>query len=323
MVEQESSKFDSETSNANWGPAAMEKLLHATLTEQKRKRRWGIFFKLAYLFVFLAVISMLSMDGTPGLEKKAHTALIDVKGVIMDGADSNADDLAAGLQAAFKNKHAKAIILRLNSPGGSPVQSGYVYDEIKRLRLQFPDKEVYAVCTDACASGAYYIASAADHIFAAPSSIVGSIGVYMGGFGFVDSIKKLGVERRLLTAGKDKGFLDPFSQIHPDQKLHAQQMLNQVHEQFIDAVVKGRGDRLKQDQELFTGLIWSGEEALKLGLVDGLGSPGFVARDVIKVPHIVDYSVKPDYFSRLTKMFTASFVDGLLTRVQHHQAALS
>jgi protease-4 len=233
------------------------------------------------------------------LPKGEHTALIEVKGVISPDSEASADRIVGGLRKAFENEDAKGIILRINSPGGSPVQSGYINDEIKRLQKQNPDKKVYAVISDMCASGGYYVASAADEIYADKASLVGSIGVVMNSFGFVESMEKLGVERRLYTAGDNKGFLDPFSPEKPDEVNHVKSLLSQIHQQFIDVVKQGRGDKLKDDKQLFSGLIWTGDQAVKLGLVDSLGSSSYVAREIIKAEEIVDYTPKPSYLEQL------------------------
>lgn len=277
----------------------LEKIALESFREQKRARRWGIFFRLL-TFAYIAIAILLFMqDGenfTPDTMTKAsgHTALVRLHGPIMDGELANADDVAAGLRAAFKNDHAKAVIIAINSPGGSPVHAGYIYDEIVRLRGEYPDKKVYAVISEMGASAAYYIASAADEIYADKASLVGSIGVISSGFGFVDAMKKLGIERRVITAGTNKAFLDPFQPEKEDEKLFWKQSLSVIHAQFIEQVRKGRGDRLKEDEKIFSGLIWSGQDALEKGLIDGLGSAGFVAREVIGYEEIVDYSVKPN-----------------------------
>ena len=226
---------------------------------------------------------------------------MNLKGVIADGEEANADFLVTGLRAAFEDVGVQAVILRINSPGGSPVQSGYVYDEIKRLRSLHPEKPLYAVISDIGASGAYYIAAAADQIYADKASLVGSIGVVASGFGFVDTLEKLGVERRLYTSGDHKGFLDPFSDEKPKEVAFWKSVLGNTHEQFISKVKEGRGDRLKVNDDVFSGLIWNGEQALEMGLIDGLGSAGFVAREVVGAEEIVDFTPRPDPFERLTK----------------------
>lgn len=275
--------------------------------EQRRARRWGVFFKLltfTYLFVILFMFRADFGDVKHGGGQE-HTAIIDINGVIAAGEDASADNIVTGLRAAFEEPKAKAVILRINSPGGSPVQSGYVYDEIKRLRSIY-DKKVYAVIADLGASGAYYIAAGADHIYADKASLVGSIGVVASGFGFVNTMEKLGIERRIYTAGEHKGFLDPFSPQQGDEVQFWQSVLNTTHEQFIGKVKEGRGDRLKDDSKLFSGLVWSGEQAVELGLIDGLGSPGYVAREVIGIDDIVDYTPQPDPFEKFTQRLGAS-----------------
>ncbi len=289
------------TYKEEWQAEVISKLAFAAVDEQRRSRRWGIFFK-ALFFVYLLVLffaATSSSDGPGNIGKKSdHTALVEIQGVIADGADASADNIIQGLRAAFKEPKAKAIILRINSPGGSPVQAGYVYDEIKRLRKKYKEKKVYAVITDVCASGGYYIAVAADEIYADKASIVGSIGVLMNGFGFTKAMEKLGVERRLYTAGSSKGFLDPFSKVKKSDKQHIQSLLGTIHKQFIDTVKEGRGKRLVDDEKLFTGLIWTGEESVALGLTDGLGSSSFVAREIIEAEKIIDYTPRPNYLDR-------------------------
>lgn len=272
----------------------LEKLLMSVQDESRRQRRWNIFFRIltfAYLFLLLTLF-LPGGSGMPVSVKGDHVGVVDVSGVIADGADASADVIVTGLRAAFEAKDSKAVVLRINSPGGSPVQSAYVYREIQRLRALHPHKPVYAVITDMGASGAYYIAAAADQIYADQASIVGSIGVIMAGFGFTEAIDKLGIERRVMTAGKNKALLDPFAPQDGAQQKHVQTMLDEIHQQFIGAVKQGRGERLvaDRDEEIFSGLFWTGEQALQLGLVDGFGSTGQVARDVIGVEDVVDYT---------------------------------
>ncbi|MGD8560825.1 MAG: S49 family peptidase, partial [Gammaproteobacteria bacterium] len=258
-------------SGDDWERDILNRLAFASLNEQRRARRWGVFFKaLAFIYVGAVLFYLPSDLGQKGLAGGKHTAVIEIKGAIADDTEASADNIVSGLRDAFKNKNTAGIILRINSPGGSPVQAGYVYDEIKRLRKKYPDTKLYAVVTDMCASGGYYIAVAADEIYANKASIVGSIGVLMNGFGFVETMEKLGVERRLVTAGEHKGALDPFSPIKKDELKHVQSLLNDVHQQFIDVVKEGRGDRLVDSPDIFSGLFWNGEQGLKLGLVDGL-----------------------------------------------------
>lgn len=293
----------------------LEKLVLQQGQEQKRARRWGIFFKLlmfVYLFIALFIFSPGAWDSQDAPNpSKPHTALVDVSGMIMPDGEVDADKMAKGLRRAFKAEHSKAVMLRINSPGGSPVQSGTIYREIKRLRAKHPDKKVYAVITDIGASGAYYIASAADEIYADPASLVGSIGVISEGFGFVGGMEKVGIERRLITSGANKAFLDPFSPLDPKHKEFFAGVLGNVHQQFITAVKEGRGDRLKVTPDIFSGLVWSGEQALPLGLIDGYGSPGSVAREIIKAEKIVDYTLHPSPFESFASSVGVSFAKSI------------
>lgn len=278
-------------------------LAKEVLSEQRRNRRWGIFFKFLfalYLFAFFAIYLSNNMDSA-GFSGEKHTALIDINGVIASSTEARADYIVTGLRRAFEDSNTQGVILRINSPGGSPVQAGYVNDEIKRLKEKHPDIPLYAVISDICASGGYYIAAAADNIYANKASIVGSIGVVMAGFGFVDAIEKLGVERRMLHAGKNKGFMDPFQPLKIDEQTHIQGLLDEIHQQFIDVVKDGRGERLIDDEKLFSGLIWSGEESIELGLVDGLASSSQVARDIIGAEDIVDFTKRENYLDRFAK----------------------
>lgn len=302
----------------------LEKAVLASVQEQKRSRRWGIFFKsLTFLYLFGAIFLLspnLSMDKTsPGT---SHTALIEVRGMIADGEEASADKIVTALRHAFLNNDTKGIILRINSPGGSPVQSGYIYDEIQRLRQLYPHIKVYAVISDLGASGAYYIASAADEIYADKASLVGSIGVTAASFGFVDTLKMLGIERRVYTSGEHKAFLDPFQPQKAEETEFWKTVLNTTHEQFINSVKKGRGERLKFDAhpELFSGLIWTGEQALEMGLVDALGNSSLVARDVIGVENIQDFSIQDSPFDRFAKRFGASVAERLAMWVGLQQA---
>jgi len=293
--------------NNSWERGVLEKLAEATLTEQRRARRWGIFFKLlgfGYLFLLLFIgLGWLGRKdhALPG----KHTAMVSVDGEIAADSPASAENVIAGLQDAFEDKKTVGVVLRINSPGGSPVQAGYINDEIRRLRAKYPDIPLYAVVEDVCASGGYYVAAAADKIYVDKASLVGSIGVLMDGFGFTGTIEKLGVERRLLTAGDNKGFLDPFSPLARDQREYAQKMLNEIHQQFIKAVRDGRGQRLKDSPEIFSGLIWTGERSVELGLADGLGSVDYVAREVVKAEDVVDYTPKENLADRLAKRFGA------------------
>lgn len=306
-------EFKQPQTNREW--QLLEKLVMEGAQEQRRARRWGLVFKLGilvYMFVALMMFSpsvWQTSDASPG---EPHVALIDVKGVIMATELANADALAGALREAFEAEKATSIILRINSPGGSPVQAGMIYREILRLREEHPDKKVYAVITDVGASGAYYIAAAAEEIYADPASMVGSIGVVSDGFGFTGTMEKLGVERRVFTAGDNKAMLDPFSPLQSDQKAFFEKLLVNVHQQFITAVKEGRGGRLKDNPDIFSGLVWSGEQALELGVVDGLASPGEVARDKIGLDNIVDYSPKGSPFQDLFRGFGVSLGKGAM-----------
>ncbi|MFP3874306.1 MAG: S49 family peptidase [Thiohalophilus sp.] len=302
-------KNHQDSSAQQWQQDVINRLAFAALNEQKKSRRWKIFFVLlflSYLFLVYFTAFVKTDSGRANLVSKKHTALIEVNGVIADGESASADNIVTGLRNAFKNEKVSGIILRINSPGGSPVQAGYINDEISRLREQYPDTRVYAVISDIGASGGYYIAAGADEIYADKASLVGSIGVIMNSFGFTEAIDKLGVERRLYTAGENKGFLDPFSPEKHEDVQHVEKMLTNIHQQFIDTVKKGRGDRLADNPKLFSGLIWTGEESLELGLIDGLGSSSYVAREVIKAENIVDYTPQPDFFERFTRQLGAA-----------------
>lgn len=294
----------------------LERAVLAGVQEQRRARRWGIFFKLlTFLYLFIA---LLLLSPALDLQKTAargevHTALVEVRGMIADEEAASADNIVTALRAAFEDSKTKGVVLRINSPGGSPVQSGYIYDEIRRLRDEHKDIKVYAVISDLGASGAYYIASAADEIYADKASLVGSIGVTAASFGFVDAMGKLGVERRVYTSGEHKAFLDPFQPQKPEETEFWRGVLKTTHQQFIESVKKGRGDRLKvgEHPELFSGLVWSGEQALELGLVDKLGSASFVAREVIGAKDIVDYTVQESPFDRFSKKFGTAVAERL------------
>jgi len=294
----------------------LEKTLLAGVQEQRRSRRWGIFFKLltfVYLLIALVLFTPLMDIEKSATRGSSYTALIEVTGVIADKESASADNIVGGLRAAFEDPKVKGIVLRINSPGGSPVQSGYVYDEIGRLRALHPAIKVYAVISDLGASGAYYIASAADQIYADKASLVGSIGVTAAGYGFVGTMEKLGIERRTYTSGEHKSFLDPFQPEKPDEIKFWQGVLDTTHQQFINSVKKGRGDRLKDKEhpELFSGLVWSGEQALPLGLIDGLGSASSVARDVIGEKELVDFTIQESAFDRFSKKLGASVAEQL------------
>jgi protease-4 len=298
-------------SDPSWERKTLEKLAFASLAEQKARRRWGIFFKLL-AFVYVSVVLVLAVDwgDTEKLADGRHTALVQLKGVIDSGGEASADKINSALRSAFADKGTAGVVLRINSPGGSPVQSGIINDEIRRLRAKHPETPLYVVVEDVCASGGYYVAAAADKIFVDKASLVGSIGVLMDGFGFTGTMDKLGVERRLLTAGENKGFLDPFSPQDPKQKLMAQTMLGEIHKQFIDVVKQGRGQRLKETPEMFTGLVWTGARSIELGLADGYGTVSSVARDVIKAEKVMDYTQKENIAERFAKRFGADMMQG-------------
>ena len=290
-----------------WERETLQNLVHATLDEQRRARKWNNFFKgLLFLYLFLTLFAVGGwFVGGEGASTGPHTAVVDLHGVIdADGAASS-DKIIAALRQAFKDKDTVGVVLRINSPGGSPVQAGYINDEIQRLRRLHPKTPLYAVVTDICASGGYYVAVAADKIYVDKASLVGSIGVIMDGFGFTGLMDKVGIERRALHAGENKAFLDPFSPVNPNHVAQAQAMLDQVHQQFIKVVRDGRGARLKETPDMFSGFIWSGEESLRLGLADAYGSTDFVAREVLKAPDIVDYNTKENIAERLAKKIGA------------------
>ncbi len=303
----EAGQKSSKNEDSQWHRDVIEKLAFSALAEQKTARRWSTLFKgltFAYLFILLLMALGVFNDGKKTFD--THTALIDISGVIEAGGEVNADAVMNSLHDAYESKGTKGIILRINSPGGSPVQAGIINDEIKRQKKLHPNIPVYAVVEDICASGGYYIAAAADKIYVDKASIVGSIGVLMDGYGFTEIMKKVGVERRLMTAGENKAMLDPFSPVNPKHQELAQAMLNEVHEQFKTVVREGRGKRLKETPEVFSGLFWSGEQSIKLGLADALGSADYVAREVIKQEEIVDFTYQEDFASRIAKRIGAS-----------------
>ena len=305
----------SQNKEQQWQQDVINRLAFASLNEQRRGRRWNIFFKslmFSYLFLILLMVYLPEQGDGMALKHGRHTAMVEINGVIADDTEANADDIIHGLRAAFKNKDAAGVILRINSPGGSPVQAGYVNDEIKRLRDKYPKTKLYAVVTDICASGGYYIAAAADEIFADKASVIGSIGVIMDGFGFVEGMRKLGIERRLYTAGESKGFLDPFTPEKRKDVAHVKQLLGTIHRQFIDTVKEGRGTRLKDDKRLFTGLVWTGEEGVELGLVDALGSSSYVAREVIEAENIVNYTPRESVLERFASRIGTSFASAIM-----------
>ena len=299
-----------------WERATLEKLAFAALQEQRSARRWKIFFRLAWLLVIGAIAFAALRQASPSASKSApHTAVVDIKGEIAADAEASAEFVVAAMRSALEDEGSQALVLLINSPGGSPVQAGIINDEILRLKEKHK-KPVYAVVEETCASAAYYIASAADKIYVNKASIVGSIGVLMDGFGFTGTMEKLGVERRLLTAGANKGFLDPFSPQSETQKQYAQVMLDQIHQQFIAVVKQGRGDRLKPNPEMFSGLFWTGEQAVQMGLADGLGSLDSVARDVVKAEKLVDYTNKENIAERFAKRFGAAMGGGAVNALR-------
>ncbi|WP_263772481.1 S49 family peptidase [Propionivibrio soli] len=299
-----------------WERQLLEKIALASLKEQRARRRWGIFFKLAILAYLVATLFLVvDWGGSEKLVDGKHTALINIRGTIEATGDASAEKINGALQSAFEDKGTAGVILRINSPGGSPVQSGIVYDEIRRLRAKYVDIPLYVVVEDVCASGGYYIASAGDKIFVDKASIVGSIGVLMDGFGFTEAMQKIGVERRLLTAGANKGFLDPFSPQDEKQKEHAKILLGEIHNQFIEVVRKGRGGRLKETPEMFSGLMWTGSQSIAMGLADDFGTVDSVARDQIKAENILDYSVKENIAERVAKRLGAEVLTDVVFRL--------
>jgi protease-4 len=298
---------------AGWERKTLEKLAFAALDEQKSTRRWKTFVRLSWLVFLIALVWLaLHRSSSPSSSiSTPHTAVVEIKGEIAAGADTSAEFVNAALQAAFEDEGSRAVVLLINSPGGSPVQAGMMNDEILRLKAKYK-KPVYAVVEETAASAAYYIAVAADQIYVDKASIVGSIGVLMDGFGFTELMGKLGVERRLMTAGENKGFLDPFSAQSDRQRAYAQTMLNQIHQQFITVVKNGRGDRLKETPEMFSGLFWSGEQAVELGLADQFGSLEFVAREIVKTENIIDYTRRENVAERLAKRFGMALGEGAM-----------
>ena len=284
----------------SWTRDLLERFARESLAEKRRARRWNLVLRIAWL-AFLVTVAVLWAD-PPWLDPESagrHSALVEVSGVISDEGDAGADRIVAALQAAFEDSDTAGVIVRINSPGGTPVQAGYINDEIVRLRAMHPDTPLYAVIADVAVSGGYYVAAAADAIYASRSSMVGSIGVLMDGFGFVDAMQKLGVERRLITAGEHKGFLDPFSPAAEEEVAHLRTMLGEVHDEFIEAVKRGRGNRLADDADVFSGLIWTGVRGKELGLVDDFGSASHVAREVIGAEDIVDFTVRPSHLDTI------------------------
>ncbi len=308
--QQDNQTSSSKPIDAGWERSVIEKIALAAITEQTRARRWSVFFK-SLLFVYLLGVFGLAMYPKLKLEMgtdgKNHTAVIKLVGAIAEDKDANAETIIKSLRDAVKDKQTKGIILHANSPGGSPVQSAYVYEEIKAIKKEHPELPIYAVVSDICASGCYYIASASDKIFVNQASLIGSIGVLMDGFGFVDTMQKLGVERRLLTAGAHKAMLDPFSPPKQEETEYMQTLLNQVHQQFIGAVKAGRGDRLKETPDMFSGLVWTGEEGIKLGVADAYGNDDYVAKEIIGAKTIVDFTRQERLLDRIAGKIGSSF----------------
>jgi protease-4 len=311
--------------NDHWERELVTKLATAALKEQRRARLWGIFFKLL-TFAYITLILVMALDWKGGAEVAGggkHTAMVEVSGIIAPGGDVSAEKVNAALRAAFKDKNTQGVVMRINSPGGSPVQAQTIYDEMRRLREKYPDIPLYAVVEDVCASGGYFIAVGADRIYVARSSIVGSIGVLMNGFGFVGTMDKLGIERRLITAGDNKAMLDPFSPMDEKHRAYAENLAKEIHGQFVSVVREGRGKRLKEIPEIFSGLIWSGDRSVELGLADGIGSLEHVARDVVKAEVIVDYTQKEGFAEKFAKRLGAGAASALAEFVLRASPSLS
>ncbi len=303
-----------EPSGESWERKVLEKIALAAIAEQRAARRWGIVFK-SLLLIYLFAVLLIGMGWVKREDYKSHgkhSALVELRGVIAADAQASADNVTSGLQAAFKDGNTQGVILRINSPGGSPVQAGYINDEIKRLRGLHPNTPLYVVVEDICASGGYYVAAAADKIYVDKASVVGSIGVVIDGFGFTGTMEKLGIERRAITAGENKKFLDPFSPLNPAHKEYAEKMLGDIHQQFITVVRNGRGKRLKDSPEIFSGLVWVGQKSIELGLADGFGSVDSVARDVIKAEDVVDFTSRENIAERVARRFGAAMAETLL-----------
>jgi protease-4 len=296
-----------------WERAVLEKVALKALEEQRRTRQWSALFKLLwFLLAFLILSAWMGWIGRPDKDSMTtgvgrHTALVDLEGVIAPDTKASADKVMKALNRAFKDTNTQGVVLRINSPGGSPVQAGYINDEIRRLRAKYPNTPLFVVVQDLCASGGYYVAVAADKIYVDKASLVGSIGVIIGSFGFAGALEKLGIERRAYHAGDNKDFLDPFLPERPQDREHAQKMLAEIHQQFINVVRQGRGKRLKETPETFSGLVWTGEKSVELGLADGLGSLDYVAREVVKAEKVVDYSPKDNVFEQLSERLGTQF----------------
>ncbi len=310
--------------DGNWERTTLEQLARDALDERRRARRWGILFKsLAFGLLFAAFFALLAIVGSREricLDK--CTALVEVRGELEAGGRASAERAIAALQAAFKNTGTKGVVVRVNSPGGSPVQAGQIYDEMRRLRGAHPDIPLYVVVDEIAASGGYYVAAAGDRIYVDKASVIGSIGVIMEGFGFTGAMEKVGVERRVVTAGENKAFLDPFEPVDPRQREYVQGMLDDVHRQFIAAVKEGRGDRLKEEPGMFTGLVWNGKRAVELGLADGLGSLDYVAREVVKAEEIVDFTPEDNIAERIARRFGAALGGEIRFALRHAGGAI-
>jgi protease-4 len=303
--------------DGSWERELVAKLATAALKEQRRARLWGIFFKLlTFAYVTLFLVMAIDWKDSDIAGGKKYTAMVEVNGIIAPGTDASAEKITSALQAAFKDKSTQGVVVRINSPGGSPVQAQTIYDEMKRLRQKYPQIPLYAVIEDVCASGGYFVAVGADRIYVSKASIVGSIGVLMNGFGFTGLMDKLGIERRLITAGENKGMLDPFSPLDEKDKEHVKKLMGDIHEQFIGVVREGRGKRLKDSPEIFSGLIWTGSRSIDLGLADGFGSLEYVAREVIKAEDIRDFTISEGIAEKFARRFGAAaantFVEALL-----------
>lgn len=310
--------------NQEWERNLITKLATAALAEQRRARRWGIFFKLL-TFAYITLVVMMALDWrgkTDGVGGKKHTAMVEINGTIAAGGDASAENVTSALQAAFKDKNTQGVVVRINSPKGSPVQAQTIYDEMRRLRQKYPDIPLYAVVEDICASGGYFIAVGADRIYVSKSSLVGSIGVLMNGFGFTGLMEKLGIDRRLITAGENKAFLDPFSPLEERHKQFAKQLAEDIHQQFIGVVREGRGKRLKETPETFSGLIWTGQKSIELGLADGIGSLDYVAREVVKAEDIVEFTKKENLAEKFARRFGASAATALAEFALRHSPDL-
>ncbi|MFI3196210.1 MAG: S49 family peptidase [Methylococcaceae bacterium] len=307
-------------SDSGWERAVIEQLAFAAIKEQRHARRWGIFFKslmFAYLIALLGLAVYPKIKTEMGATGHQHTAIIDIVGPIAEDKDANAADIIDSLREAVKDENTKGIILHANSPGGSPVQSSYIYEEIRKIKKEHPTLPIYAVVSDICASGCYFIASATDKIFVNPSSLIGSIGVLMDGFGFVDVMQKVGIERRLMTAGSHKAMLDPFSPPKSDETQYMQSLLGEVHQQFINAVKNGRGERLKETPDMFSGLVWTGESGIKIGIADAVGNEDYVAKELIGAEKHVDFTQQKRFIDKIAGKLGAALGQTLTTMMQN------